>query len=191
MAIDLESIGLTIEELQERVVDRMCERLLRESCLDEDGDEITRATLFQRSVVDLVKAQVDKSIGTIAEKHLLPNVAKYIEDLSLQETNRWGEKQGGPVTFVEYLVSRAENYMIEKVDFKGQSKTESGGYSWDGRTTRLVHLIHEHLKYSIESAMKSALGLANKTVTDSLREAVNEALKRVQVTVKTEVTEKR
>ena len=177
-----------LEELQERVIDRICEQLLTSIDYDPDtGGEYQVASTFRRGIDNRVKAKVEETINAIAEREVLPNVAAYIEGLVLQETNGWGEKRGTPVTFKEYLVQRAEAYMQEKVSFDGKSKAESNGYSWNGTQTRIAHLIHQHLHYSIESAMKNALKIATGAVAEGIQETVKIKLAEVSAKLKTEV----
>jgi hypothetical protein len=186
MEISLESLGITKEDLQEKVIERLCERLLSETGFDEDGNPEPRESSFHRSIQEKVKTHVSGVIGAIAEASVYPNVTKYIEDMCLQETTKWGEKVGKPVSFLEYLVARADAYIREEVDYNGKDKKE-GGYNWSARTTRIVHLINSHLHYNIERAMTEALGLAVKSVKESLEGAVKLALEQVKVTVKADV----
>jgi len=101
-----------------------------------------------------------------------------IENLTLQETNKWGEKTGTPVTFIEYLVKRADAYLIEPVNYDGKSKEEVGGYSFSGAQSRITHMVHKHLHYSIETAMKNALSQVNAALSGG-----------IQATVKTKIDE--
>lgn len=188
MTIDLATLGFTNEELQERVIDRICEQLLTGIDSDPDsGDEYQVASTFRRGIDNRVKAKIEETINAIAEREVLPNVTTYIESLVLQETNSWGEKRGNPVTFREYLVQRAEAYMQEKVDFQGKSKAEAGGYSWNGTQTRITHLVHQHLHYSIESAMKDAMKAATGSIAIGITETVKTKLAEVSAKLKTEV----
>lgn len=93
------------------------------------------------------------------------------------------------MSFLEYLVDRAEAYLTEKVSFDGKTKAESRGYSWNGTQTRLSYLVDRHLHYSIEKAMKNALANANKAIVQGLEDTVKlklgEIQKSLKVTVKT------
>jgi len=186
MSIDIESLGFTKAELQQRVVDQICEQLLTSIYTDEDGSESPQESQFKRAIAAAVKKQTDETINALAERHLLPNVAKQIEEIVLQETNRWGEATGQSVTFIEYLTQRADAWIREEVNHNGKTKAEDG-YSWTKSTTRISHMIHEHLKYSIERSMKAALELATGSVKKGLEEAVKIALANIQVKVNTEV----
>jgi hypothetical protein len=185
MEITLEALGFTKDELQERVIERLCRQIMSGVSLDEDGEEWETDSTFARKLNERVKEQVDASINAIAEKHILPNVAQFIEGLALQETNKWGEKKGAQVTFVEYLIQRAEHYMNEQVDFQGRAKGQDS-YSWKGTQTRLTHLVHEHLHYSIETAMKQALNIANGAITKGIQETVRIKLDEVAKALKLE-----
>lgn len=189
-AITLESLGFTQEDLQERVIERLCEQVLAGKGYDEDGNEFYQESQFKRKLDERIKAQVEQTINAIAEKHVLPNVAQYVETLTLQQTNAWGEKRGQPVTFIEYLVARAHAYIQEEVNYEGKSKAEArDSYGWSKSTTRIAYLVNKHLQYSIETAMKQALASANNAIAGGIEAAVKMKLQEVvgglQIAVKT------
>jgi hypothetical protein len=164
-AIDLTALGFTQDELRERVIDRLCDRLLA------DGD--FEDSEFAGKLNQTIQKRIDHAINRLAEKHVLPNVTQYVESLTLQATNKWGEAKGKPVSFVEYLVERADAYLREEVDYEGQSKAEKrDAYNWRKAQTRVMHLVHQHLHYAVESAMKQALEAANSSIVEGLHEAV-------------------
>ena len=188
MNVTLESLGISKEAIEQKLVEHLAEQLLTEIQYDYDNDNEYRARSQLAKKLDaLVKQHIDKTINALAEKHILPNVSSYIENLTLQTTNQWGEKKGTPVTFIEYLTQRAEDYMQEKVNFEGKSKAESGGYSWSGTQTRITHLVHQHLHYSIENAMKDALKVATSSIAVGLQETVKVKLNEVSQKLKVEV----
>lgn len=193
-AITIESLGLSKDELANRIVDAAVFQMLNhaELVVDEDGEEYTdhRPTKLGLALQDRIKRKIDEAVDEIAAKNVLPNVASYVENLTLQETNKWGEAKGQKLTFVEYLVQRAEAYIQEPVNYEGKSKDEAGGYGWSKSQTRVAHLIHKHLHYQIETAMKTALADLNKSVALGLHETVrvklNEALTKLSTEVKVE-----
>lgn len=185
--LSLEALGFTKEELQNRVIERLCSNVLHGKGYDEEGNEFDQESAFARKLEQKVKEQIDVTINTLAQKHVLPNVHAYLENLCLQKTNEWGEKAAKKVTFVEYLTQRAEAYMMEMVNYEGKPKgTDS--YSWTGTQTRITHLVHQHLHYSIEQAMKNALAVANSSISTGIQETVKKKLAEISValTVKTE-----
>jgi hypothetical protein len=164
MALTLEELGVTQEKLLDMVVDRFVDTF----AIDGDGFETKVAKECQKQV----GVAVDAAIAKLAEQHILPNVAQYIENVTLQETTKWGEKKGEPKTFIEYLIARAENYLTETVDYEGRAKAERETYSWSGKQTRITFLVHQHLQYSIENAMKAALVEANSQIANGIAETV-------------------
>ena len=188
MNVTLESLGISKEAIEQKLVEHLAEQLLTEIQYDYDDDsEYLARSQLAKKLDALIKQHIDKTINALAEKHILPNVSSYIENLTLQTTNQWGEKKGAPVTFIEYLTQRAEDYMQEKVNFEGKSKAESGGYSWSGTQTRITHLVHQHLHYSIENAMKDALKVATSSIAVGLQETVKVKLAEVSQKLKVEV----
>jgi hypothetical protein len=178
---ELAEIGLTPEHVLDRLVTKMLE-----GYSEETGDSYV--TQFESEVEKKVKAHVTVLLNAAFETHIAPNVASMIENLNLQQTNEWGEKKGlPPMTFIEYLTQRADAYIREQVDYSGKAKGEEGTYNWSGRTTRIAYMINQHLHYSIETAMKNALGEVNSSVRKGLEEAVKMALANITVRMSTEV----
>ena len=185
--LTLESLGFTKEELQQRVINQLCEQFTTTVGYNQDDGSYPVETDFAKQIEKLVKNRIDETINAIAEKHVLPNVTQYVENLTLQETNKWGEKKGGKVTFIEYLIHRAEAYMQEQVDHNGKGKSESGGYSWSGVQTRITYLVHEHLRYSIDTAMKQAMKEATGQIARGIHETVRMQLNEISAKLKVEV----
>lgn len=183
----LESLGITSEELTNRIVDKCVEQLMTDVSFDEDGDEWRSRSAIAKQLDARIKKQIDDTVSALAEKYILPNVSTYIENLTLQTTNQWGEKKGQKLTFIEYLTQRAEDYMQEKVNFDGKTKSESSGFSWNGTQTRLTHMVHQHLHYSIDSAMKDALRVATSSITEGLQETCKVKLGEIAQKLKVEV----
>ena len=184
MELNLKTLGFTKKELQQRVVDQLCKQVTSVVRYDEDSEEYLVDSEFAKQLKGKITAYIDKKISEMAEKHLFPKVSEYIENLTLQETNRWGEAKGKSLTFIEYLVQRAEAYMLEKVDYDGKSQEESRGFSWSGKQTRLANLIHQHLHYSIANAMEKALKDANSHITQGLEQTVKIKLEEISKSLK-------
>lgn len=183
----LEALGITADDLTNRIVDRCVEQLMTDVNFDEDGEEWRSRSRLAAQLDDRIKRQIDDTVNALAEKHVLPNVSAYIENLTLQTTNQWGEKKGQKLTFIEYLTQRAEDYMQEKVNFEGKPKSDANGFSWSGTQTRLTHMVHQHLHYSIETAMKQALQVATSGIATGLQETCKTKLSEIAQQLKVEV----
>jgi hypothetical protein len=190
MDLNIEQLGFTKEELQDRVVSRIADSILSSVGYDPDEGETTVESKFAKTVEKKCREHIDSVINHVAEKHLSPNVEKFIADLTLQETTSWGEKRGEPLSFIGYLTKRAEAYMSEMVNFEGKDKAQSGSYSFSGTQTRLTHIVHKHLHYSIESAMKDSIGQLNKAIVPALEATVKAKLSEISSTLKAAVTTK-
>ena len=188
----LESLGITREVLEEKLLDRLVEQFTEKVEWDREEGDFTTRSPFSKKLVEKVRGQIDASIAALAEKHVLPNVHSYIENLTLTETNTWGEKKGKPVTFIEYLVERINAYILEDVDYQGNSQAQarSRGNSWTKATTRITHLVSAHLRYNIEQAVKLALATANSTIVIGLEEAVKIKLAEVAASLQVLVKHK-
>lgn len=191
MELTLEALGLSKEKLQELVIARAADRLLRWEVLEDGVTEPPVDSKLANRLEKFIAKRIDEKVAELVDKHVLPNVAAHIETLTLTETNRWGEKVGKPMTFIEYLVARADAYMREEVDYEGKAKDERDSFSSTrGTQTRIAHMIHRHLHYSIESAMKEALANANSSIVAGLAETVKLKLNEISNKLKVQVTTK-
>lgn len=194
MELTLESLGITQEQLQERVVASIADRIMStvECATDEDGEpyENKVPSKIADQLKAVVKSRTDAAIQEIADKYILPNAAQYIENVRFQMTNQYGEPKREPETFREYLSRKAEYYLTDKVNSEGKSKDENTGYSWSPTQTRIAHMIHQHLHYQIETVMKQAVGNANVSIANGIQEAVKLKLAEIANALKVSVTTK-
>ena len=180
-------LGLDPKEIEEKVIERIADRVLAGFSYDEDGEEFTRDSQFKRKLDAQILERVESTIAALAEKHVLPNVSAYVENLTLQKTNSWGEKTGQSQTFIEYLVARCDAYMREEVNYEGKPKgTDS--YSWTGKSTRVAYMVDKHLHWSIEQAMKRAFETANSSIVGGLKKAMEMAIDNIKSSI--EITSK-
>ena len=186
--IDLAALGIKAEELQDRVIERICEKVLSGVTYDEDGEVDHVDSSFKRKLDARITQHIDGAITALADKHVAPGISALIEGMCLQQTNQWGEKRGQSVTFIEYLTKRAEAYFLEDVDYNGKPKG-SDGYNWNKYSTRGAWMINQHIAHSIETAMKAALASANSQIAGGIEQAIKhelaEILAKVKVTANT------
>lgn len=93
----LAQIGLTQEELQERVVDRIVDAVMYSRSVDEEGRENVVESRFRQRIQDHAKSAIDKAVTAIGDKFIVPAMKEYIETFTLQETNKWGGEDRGDV----------------------------------------------------------------------------------------------
>jgi hypothetical protein len=186
----LAALGITATDLEDKLVQRLAELAFREVDFDApllfaDDDEPPstpdeiRASAFRRKLMDAVKARIDGAIDRIATEHIVPKVDLLVENLTIKQTNQFGEQRGEALSFVEYLTARADRWLLEEVDYNGRSQAEcrSTGYSWHGKgTPRIVSLVDKHLQYSIQAMTDRALKDINSTIAGGLANAVKVAL---------------
>src|SRR5579872_523053 len=164
----IQDLGFTREEIEQKVVAKIADDLMAEYVYDDETGTDVRDTHLAVRFREIIKKHVERQLNKLAEEYVVPHVKDLIEGVALQKTNEWGEKQGAPRTFVEYLTDQATNYLSEPVDFDGKP-VGRGSYSRETQT-RLVNLVHKHLHYSIESAMKDAVEVVKKQLGASLEQ---------------------
>lgn len=185
-SIDLASLGLTPEALAERVVNRMVEQLLASEDADEDFGETRFAHGVKKRVADIVNGTVQK----LADEYVLPRVEELVAATTFQPTNQWGEPKKPAMTFREYLVTTAEGWMREEVNYQGKTKNEDA-YNWRASNTRLGHMIHQHLDHHVRDVVQTAMTNANKMFAGGLNELIRMKINEVAAQFKIEVQTRR
>lgn len=182
---DFNSLGMTIEEVQNRLIDKLSDDLHSSSDFSYEyiADDVRKKLNTE------AKKIIDTHISSVFEKEILPRLPDIFEKSCFQETNNWGEPKGKPVSFKEYCINRAEQWVNEQVDRSGQTKNENNSYNWHGKCSRLAHMIHQHLHITLEDAVKKALADANtalgKSIVDACQQKVNEIVAQMKVSVQT------
>jgi hypothetical protein len=172
----LTDFGLDIESLGDRIVDKCVETLLSSSGFDHETSQETRyESRFKQEIQKRIKEALDSKISALAEEHLIPRVGQMIESANLQHTNNYGEPKGEPLTFIEYIVSRAECYMSEPVNWKGKTRQEES-YNWSLEGPRLAVLMKLHIKETLEKEAKSAVSDVNKVIAKNIEAAAKSAI---------------
>ncbi len=179
MSMDFSALGLTKEDIVERIVDKAVAELF-------GGDYVENITF---NVEQAIQARVDeearKVVDKIGDEIVAPKVEAFIEGLSFQETSGWGEPKTPPKSWREMLVERAENYLVEKVDMNGKTQKQES-YNWRAHTTRIAYLVEKHIQFEIERAMKAALADANSKIAGGFVSAVKMSLAEILAKLKIE-----
>ena len=179
-AINLAALGLSNEALTELIVDNAVERIL-----SGDDEEIGESLTLQAK--NRITKEIERKVDALGNELIAPQVSALIDAWTLVKTNEWGERKSEPVSFSEYLVRRAENYLREKVNYDGKTKEESGGYNWSAAQERLAYMIDKHLQYHIKQAMEKALATVTTALGASIAETVKiqlaEVTKKLSITV--------
>lgn len=185
MSVDLKALGISQEKIVELVVNQIVASVMSGTSYDEDGDEVRCDSSFSRRVEAYVKQAIDDKVAAIAEQHIVPTIGKTIDEFVIKKTNEYGEMKGEPVTFTEYLVSQADAWLVEHVDYEGNPvKNQRYGVATQ---TRLTHHVHRYLYGTIAGAMKDAVSGIGSKIGDAIRETTKIQLSKiaeaVQVTI--------
>lgn len=189
----LESLGINPETLGDRIVDQAVEVLLSTSGFDPDTEEETRyESRFKKAIEARIQKAVDEKIATLAAVHLVPRVGELIEKADMRKTNRYGEPTSPPMTFKEYIAHRAETYMIEDVDYRGNSKADleaksESTYNWKSSGPRLNVLMKLYIRDTMEKAAKAAVTDVNAVIAKNIEKVAREAIASAAASLKVSV----
>lgn len=186
----LEALGISAETLGDRIVDQAVEVLLNCSGFDPDSEqEIRYASRFKKEIEARIQKAVDEKIAALAAVHLIPRVGEMIESADMRRTNTYGEPKSPPMTFKEYIASRAESYMSEEVNFNGVAKHEArDSYTWKSCGPRLTVLMKNYIKDSMEKAAKSAVNDINKVIANNIEKVAKDAIAAAASAIKVSVS---
>lgn len=184
----LEALGISKEDLANRIIDQAVETLLSSTGFNpETEEEVCYESRFKREIEERMKKAVDEKIAALAETHLIPKVGELIEKTNMRKTNGFGEPKGEPMTFLEYLVSRAEVYMSEETDMFGKSKSE-GDYNWRSAGPRLTVLMKMYIRDTLEKHAKAAVSDVNKVIAKNIEDAAKKAISSAASSLKVSVS---
>lgn len=186
----LKALGLSPAMIEDRVVESAVERLLEERLSDEDGRPAgTVTTRLAERMKKTLQERADAAVDKWAQEVVLPRLDEMIANVTLQETNRWGEvkKELKPVTLKEYLVQRAEEYLTDRVDERGK-RIEKGAYQYEKGETRLQQLVAKHFRDVVSGALSDAVVEANKILCESLEKTAKIQLGEIAAKLRVDVS---
>lgn len=189
----LEALGITAEQLTDRIVEQAVESLLSSTGYNEDGEAVEYETRFKREIEKRIQAAVDAKIAALAAEHVIPRVGELIEKTNMRQTNRYGEPKGDPMTFIEYIASRAEVYMSEDVDFHCKSKADyealgESTYNWRSCGPRLTVVMRMYIRDALEKSAKAAVTNVNAVIAKNIAKAAQDAIATASASLKVNVS---
>jgi len=190
----LEALGISKEELAERIIESAVDQLLSSTGFNpETEEEVRYESRFKREVEARVQKAVDAKIAALAETHVLPRVGEMIEAADMRKTNRYGEPTSPSMTFKEYIAHRADVYMTEDVDYHGNSKADleaknESTYSWRNCGPRLTVLMRSYIRDSLETQAKAAIADVNKVIAKNIEQAAKDAITAAATNLKVSVS---
>lgn len=185
-----EALGVSREELANRVVDQITEMVMSGT----RGGHETEDEGFASLIYEKAQGAIDRAVDKIAATTVIPKADEIINGFVLQRTTSWGETKGKPVSLTEYLVERAEAWIVEPVDLDGKSQKQGSRYgSWSAKTTRFEYLIENKIQYSIEIAMEKILKTSDRQLKQGLHSMIVERMNALasEITVTVAPTKKR
>ncbi|SIT27943.1 hypothetical protein [Achromobacter sp. MFA1 R4] len=190
----LEALGVSIEDLADRIVDQAVDTLLSSTGFNPDTEEETRyASRFKREIEARVQKAVDEKIAALAAVHIVPRVGEMIEQANMRKTNGYGEPKGPSLTFKEYIAHRAEVYMTEEVDYHGNSKADleaksESTYNWRNCGPRLTVLMRNYIADSLKKHAEAAVNDVNKVIAKNIENAAKDAITAAANSIKVNIS---
>lgn len=190
----LEALGISKEELAERIIESAVDQLLSSTGFNpETEEEVRYESRFKREVEARVQKAVDAKIAALAEIHVLPRVGEMIEAADMRKTNSYGEPTSPSMTFKEYIAHRADVYMTEDVDYHGNSKADleaknESTYNWRNCGPRLTVLMRSYIRDSLETQAKAAIADVNKVIAKNIEQAAKDAITAAATNLKVAVS---
>jgi hypothetical protein len=119
MALDLEALGLTSEDLIERVIDRLVENVYS---YNDSFNDMVKQTVREK-VADKVDAAVTKALSEALTAAL---------DETVTPVDIWGNRTSSDTTIRQALAARAQSFWFEKIDKDGRPSSYGGKprYEW-------------------------------------------------------------
>lgn len=188
MELTCEQLGITKDDIAERVAAKIASSMLTEYSTefdDETGEEVPveKPSPFRTLVKKRVDAKITEAVDSIAEKVMSGDLEEKLESLTFPQTNSYGEPKRDPLTLREFIARRADSYLTEKVDYQGRT-----GYNASGQDRiRVVWMLEQFLNERIKEEMTRSLASANAQIANGIAAAVKESLADITRRIKAEV----
>lgn len=190
MSISFSDLGITSEELTDRIVDQAVSQLLEHTAWDPDGDEHTSPSELGKRLQATVRERLDAQFDEFAQSVIQPSVEQMLERMVFPSTNRYGEPKAPPQTLREHLAARADAWLGEEVDREGRSFEEARrqGRGWDKSTKRIQWVISQHLDAELRAAFNKIMASATGELLRAIEATAKERLASIASTLKLQAT---
>jgi hypothetical protein len=183
----LQAIGIEPATIRDQVVDAIVTRAMGGYVSGEDYGE-DEGYVHPTQLAKHVHAHVDKVAAQRFAEMIGPVTAEVIENATFPETNRYGEPKGPTLTLREKLDERARLYLAEEVDDRGRASWEGGDMGYGrAKRTRIVYLIREHFRFTMQTAIEQLMAEANKQIAGGIEKAVKGSLDTILANLKVDV----
>ena len=154
-SIALKTLGLDKQELQDRLIDALCERVMTGERLPTK----LRGAIWKA---------IDEKIDALMDSHVAPAIEEMLAGLLVQETNTFGEPIGTGNTLREHITARAEKWLKTPVDRYGSQRD----YAGDGTKPRGVFLVDNAIAQHLAGVVAELGTAIAASATTSIEAAV-------------------
>lgn len=175
MALTIDDIGISKEEIADRVVESIADRIVTTTSVDNEDGEWRRDSSFFNEMKDSVRKMVAERAKREIDSKLL-GVLDEILGGEFQPIDNYGEPNGARTTLREMVKTRTLKFLEEKVNDKGNPVdqwTSSAGTRLDVSMKKAVAeictaTVHNELKAAVDSAKQQIGNLVAKTIVEKL-----------------------
>ena len=189
MELTCEQLGITPDDIADRVSGKIADRMLAQIVPDYDDEtgaqlETERPTAFQEMVRKRVARKVEAAVDAVAEKVLGEGLEMKLTALRFPQTNGYGEPKSEPLTMMEFIARRVDTYLSEQVDNDGRPGRDGYG---SARNPRAVWMLEKYLSKHMADELNKAVKVANEKIVNGIAKTVEANLADITRRLKVEV----
>ena len=162
--MDLESLGITREDILERAAQKI---------LDWHADSSFNYREYARSIID---KRIDITVDKVIDEEVSRITKGALEDV-ITQTDIWGNVIG-EVCIQDKIIEMTRDYWNQIVDDSGRVKKDS----WGNKQTRSQYVFKEYMKqcfdYAIEERTKQVVKETKAALTNGFQEKFKELVKK-------------
>lgn len=180
----LEQLGISKDDLQQKVVDKIVSDLMNCSDYDEDGDICESRSKFAVELRGLIQNQIKSSVAATAAQCVLPQVHELVSAAVIRKTNRYGEQTGEPETFTSFLLKTAQTWLTECVDASGKRESDFNYRDqFKPIGTRIQIECRRHVSEVFSKELAEQFCRIQQQIRDGLQEAVAIKLQQLEASL--------
>jgi hypothetical protein len=153
----LNSLGLSAEEIERKIIQQCTDDLMRQYYTHEDGESAGhgKSTIVEK-LEEKMAERIDAALEKVVSERFSAQLPQLLADFIFTPTSRYGEKKGKPRTFLEYVTDHAKEWAEQRVNDQG-SVVGKDQYSYSNHKTRFQRLLDEKVSADVNAALAQIL----------------------------------
>lgn len=178
--IPFEALGISRDELINKIVDAAVEDLLSSVSTDDEGNSYKMSSRLREDFNTELTKRISSTVSGLVDSLVTP---EYIRTTTFPRYSKYGEKKGDPLTFKEFVEQCVNKILDSRIDDSGKI-LEPGSYGYDRGKHFMSGLVEKTIERELREAIQKGLINIQQEVTNALKAAATEIITKITASIK-------